>query len=192
MAQDSLIELTAEIVSSHVANNAVAVGDVGNLVQRVYDALAGLGAPPAPEPTVKTPAVPVRSSVKPDYIVCLECGRKQKTLKRHLATAHNMTAKEYRAEYGLRDDYPMTAPNYSEQRRSMAHSIGLGRKAKPGEEAPAPQTRRTREAMPNKGGEGETTKASSAPKGRGRQKAPAKSGRKESPTTEAASDSENA
>jgi predicted transcriptional regulator len=129
MADEQLITLTADIVAAHVANNNVAVGDVANLVQQVHTALAKLGEPQAaPEPEAKKPVVSVRSSVKPDFIVCMECGSKQKMLKRHLQTAHSMSPDQYRQDYGLPKDYPMVAPNYSEQRRALANSIGLGRK----------------------------------------------------------------
>ena len=128
MEKEQLIELTADIVAAHVANNNVAVGDVANLVERVYQALSSLGTP-APEPQQeKTPVVSVRASIKPDYLVCMECGRKQKTLKRHLENAHGMTPEQYRADYGLPRDYPMVAPEYSKKRSQMAHAIGLGRK----------------------------------------------------------------
>jgi predicted transcriptional regulator len=123
-----LIILTADIVSAHVANNSVSVGDVGHLVQRVHEALASLNQPADQSPAAKVPVVSVRASVKPDYIVCMECGKKQKTLRRHLQTAHGTTAAQYRQDFGLPDTYPMTAPNYSEQRRAMAKTIGLGRK----------------------------------------------------------------
>lgn len=131
MDQETLLTLTADIVAAHVSNNHVAVGDVSNLVQRVHDALAGLGQP-EPEPVEeRKPAVSVRSSVKPDFIVCLVCGKKQKTLKRHLQSAHGMTPAEYRADYKLPPQYPMTAPDYAERRRALAHSIGLGRRTGP-------------------------------------------------------------
>jgi predicted transcriptional regulator len=135
MADSALIELTADIVAAHVSNNTVAVGDVGNLVQQVHTALQGLqnGAPDEVGP--KIPVVSVRASVKPDYIVCMECGRKQKTLRRHLQTAHGMTPDQYRKDYGLPHEYPMVAPNYSETRRQMAKSIGLGQRK--GDKAPA-------------------------------------------------------
>lgn len=123
-----LIELTADIVAAHVSNNNVAVGDVPTLVQRVFGALEGLDAPAEEPKQEKTPIVSVRSSIKPDFIVCMECGRKQKTLKRHLMTAHGMTPDQYREDYGLPKTYPMVAPNYSERRSEMAKSIGLGRK----------------------------------------------------------------
>ncbi|MGQ5701633.1 MucR family transcriptional regulator [Sandaracinobacteroides sp. A072] len=123
---NDLLALTADIVSSHVANNSVAVNDVPQLIQNVYATLAGL-ASPAPEPEVRAePAVPIRQSVKPDYIVCLEDGKKLKMLKRHLMTAYGMTPDEYRAKWGLAPDYPMVAPNYAESRRQLAKSIGLG------------------------------------------------------------------
>ena len=129
MENEQLVQLTADIVAAHVANNNVAVGDVGNLVQRVYEALAALEKPAQDaQKEEKTPIVSVRSSIKPDFIVCMECGAKQRMLKRHLMTAHSMTPDQYRSDYGLPRDYPMVAPNYSEQRRALAHSIGLGRK----------------------------------------------------------------
>lgn len=127
-ADEQLITLTADIVSSHVANNSVAVGDVSNLIHQVHSALAGLGTPGVEEPQEKTPMVSVRASIKPDFLVCMECGSKQKMLKRHLQTAHGMSPDQYRTDYGLPRDYPMVAANYSEQRRTLAHSIGLGRK----------------------------------------------------------------
>lgn len=145
---DHLIALTADIVAAHVSNNTVAIGDVGALVERVHAALASLGpTPPEAIGQQKVPVVSVRASIKPDFIVCMECGKKQKTLRRHLQTAHGMTPAEYRKDYGLPDTYPMVAPNYSEQRRSMAKTIGLGRK-KDGPEAPAKQG--TRKSRPKK------------------------------------------
>jgi predicted transcriptional regulator len=129
MDEDTLIQLTADIVSSHLENNSVAVGDVPNLIQQVHKALVGLGAPAVEQPQVKRPVVSARASIKPDYLVCMECGKKQKTLRRHLQTAHGLTPDQYRADYGLPREYPMTAATYSETRRTMAHSIGLGRKA---------------------------------------------------------------
>jgi predicted transcriptional regulator len=129
MENEQLVQLTADVVAAHVANNNVAVGDVGNLVQRVYEALAALEKPAqGAQKEEKTPVVSVRSSIKPDFIVCMECGAKQRMLKRHLMTAHSMTPEQYRSDYGLPREYPMVAPNYSEQRRALAHSIGLGRK----------------------------------------------------------------
>jgi len=100
------------------------------LIQNVHGALSGLGAPTA-EPEVKQePAVSVRSSVKPDYIVCLEDGKKLKMLKRHLKTAYNMSPEAYRERWGLPPDYPMVAPNYARQRSRLAKEIGLGTRAR--------------------------------------------------------------
>ncbi|EQA97715.1 putative transcriptional regulator [Sphingobium wenxiniae] len=123
-----LITLTSDIVAAHVSNNSVAVSDVATLIQNVHTALTNLSAP-APAPEVKPePAVSVRSSIKPDYIVCLEDGKKLKMLKRHLMTHYQMTPEDYRAKWGLPADYPMVAPNYAEQRRTLAKKIGLGTK----------------------------------------------------------------
>ena len=145
-----LIEHTADIVSAHVANNTVALSDVPALVQRVYEALAGLSEPQATaEPEGKTPIVSVRASVKPDYIVCMECGRKQKTLKRHLQTAHGMTPDQYRKDYALPANYPMVAPNYSKQRGELARQIGLGRKREAAPAPEAPKRRGRKPANPN-------------------------------------------
>jgi predicted transcriptional regulator len=130
MKNEQLIELTADIVSAHVANNTVSVSDVANLVQRVHEALAALGAPAVEPQQDKVPVVSVRSSIKPDHLVCMECGRKQKTLKRHLQNAHGMSPDQYRTDYGLPRDYPMVAPDYSKRRSEMAQAIGLGRRPK--------------------------------------------------------------
>jgi predicted transcriptional regulator len=128
VAQDALITLTADIVAAHVSNNSVAIGDLSQLISNVHAALAGLGKPSAPEASRQEPAVSVRTSVKPDYIVCLEDGKKLKMLKRHLRTSYQMTPDEYRAKWNLPADYPMTAPNYAQQRKELAQKIGLGRK----------------------------------------------------------------
>ena len=128
MADDTLLAYTGVIVATHIANNTVAAGDVPAMIKSVHDALRGLGAAPVePEPDL-VPAVPIRSSVKPDYIVCLEDGKRMKMLKRHLSTAYGMTPDQYRQKWGLSADYPMVAPNYAEQRRTLAKSIGLGTK----------------------------------------------------------------
>lgn len=122
------VAITADIVASHVANNSVAVGDVSALIETVYGALKGLGVA-APIPEIRKPqAVSVRASVKPDHLVCLACGAKLKTLKRHLRTSHESSPEQYRNNFGLPAAYPMTAPNYSERRRGMAKSSGLGMK----------------------------------------------------------------
>jgi predicted transcriptional regulator len=129
-AEDTLLTLTADIVAAHVSNNSVAVNDLPSLIQNVHAALTGIsGASAAPEPKPE-PKVSIRSSVKPDYIVCLEDGKRLKMLKRHLMTHYNMTPDQYRQKWGLSSDYPMVAPNYAEQRRSLAKSIGLGTKRK--------------------------------------------------------------
>ncbi len=124
---EMLITLTADIVTAHVANNNVDVADVPSLIENVYGALAGLGAAAAEEVRPE-PAVSIRSSVKNDKIVCLECGKDMKMLKRHLMTDHGLTPDEYRARFGLAGDYPMVAPAYAEKRRELAKKIGLGRK----------------------------------------------------------------
>jgi predicted transcriptional regulator len=125
---ETLITLTADIVSAHVSNNSVAVSDLPVLIKNVHLALAGLDAAAA-EPEVKQePAVSIRASVKPDYVVCLEDGKKLKMLKRHLMTHYQMTPDQYRAKWNLPADYPMVAPNYAEQRRALAKKIGLGTK----------------------------------------------------------------
>jgi len=125
---ETLITLTSDIVAAHVSNNSVAVEDVPSLITNVYVALAGLGQVAAVEEARPEPAVSIRASVKPDYIICLEDGKKLKMLKRHLMTHYNMTPEEYRRRWGLPADYPMVAPNYAEKRRELAKKIGLGRK----------------------------------------------------------------
>lgn len=125
---ETLITLTADIVSAHVSNNSVAVSDLPVLITNVHNALSGLGDAAA-EPEVKQePAVSIRASIKPDYVVCLEDGKKLKMLKRHLMTHYQMTPDQYRAKWNLPADYPMVAPNYAEQRRALAKKIGLGTK----------------------------------------------------------------
>ncbi|MBA4161843.1 MAG: transcriptional regulator [Novosphingobium sp.] len=125
---EMLITLTSDIVAAHVSNNSVSVDDVPALISNVYGALAGLGQAAVVEDKLPEPAVSVRASIKPDYIVCLEDGKKLKMLKRHLMTHYNMTPDQYRARWSLPADYPMVAPNYAEKRRELAKKIGLGRK----------------------------------------------------------------
>ena len=122
-----LITLTADIVAAHVSNNSVAVSDVSTLISNVHAALSGVSGPAAVAETTLEPAVPIRNSVKRDFIVCLDDGKKLKMLKRHLMTHYGMTPEDYRAKWGLPADYPMVAPAYAEQRRELAKAIGLGR-----------------------------------------------------------------
>ena len=124
---EDMLALTAEIVSAHVGNNTVAVSDLSTLIEQVYNTLSGLG-PEAEDVNSQEPAVSVRASIKPDYIVCLEDGKKLKMLKRHLMTHYNLTPEEYRRKWNLPSDYPMVAPNYAKQRRELAKQIGLGTK----------------------------------------------------------------
>jgi len=129
---ETLIALTADIVAAHVGSNTIDVADIPALIRSVHGALAGLGtAEEAPAPRAE-PAVAIRASVKPDYIVCLEDGRKLKMLKRHLMTHYNLTPEQYRAKWNLPADYPMVAPNYAEQRRTLAKQIGLGTQRRTG------------------------------------------------------------
>ena len=136
---ETLITLTADIVSAHVSNNSVAVSDLPSLIESVHGALTVLESKSAEEEKPE-PAVSIRSSIKPDYIVCLEDGKKLKMLKRHLMTSYGMTPDDYRKKWDLPSDYPMVAPNYAEQRRKLAKKIGLGRK--PGERPKKRTTRR--------------------------------------------------
>ena len=122
-----LLALTTEIVAAHVSNNTVALGDLPELINQVYNSLANIGTTSAAPATRPQPAVSVKKSVQPDYIVCLEDGKKLKMLKRHLRSTYNLTPDEYRVKWGLPADYPMVAPNYAEQRSEFAKKIGLGR-----------------------------------------------------------------
>jgi predicted transcriptional regulator len=126
-----LLGITAEIVSAHVSNNPVSVNDLPGLIMEVHRTLAGLGSAvaAAAAPVTKEPAVSVKKSVTPDYVICLEDGKKLKMLKRHLQTAYGLTPDQYRAKWGLASDYPMVAPNYAKRRSALAKEIGLGRKA---------------------------------------------------------------
>jgi predicted transcriptional regulator len=130
-----LLALTTEIVAAHVSNNTVAVDDLPVLINQVYRSLASMGAPVVPVVEKPQPAVNVKKSVQPDYIICLEDGKKLKMLKRHLKTSYNMTPEDYRERWGLAPDYPMVAPNYARQRSKLAKEIGLGTRARRGDEA---------------------------------------------------------
>ena len=134
----TVLALTARVVAAHVGHNAVSDDDLPRLIKAVFDALRGLNAEPpptqaptAPEPQLLTPAVPPEESVFQEHIVCLEDGKKQKTLKRHLQSAHGLTPEEYRSRWGLGPSYPMVAPAYAERRSALAKSIGLGTKRIP-------------------------------------------------------------
>ncbi len=130
-----VLKLTAKIISAHVGNNQVAADALPQLIQSVHRSLATVGtAEPALPPAPLTPAVPIRKSVFPDYIVCLEDGAKMKMLKRYLQVRYGMTPGQYRHKWGLPADYPMVAPNYASHRSSLAKQAGLGRK--PGSAAP--------------------------------------------------------
>ena len=124
---ETLITLTADIVSAHVSNNNVSVDEVSGLISNVHAALSRLGGGLSSEARPE-PAVSVRASLKKDHLVCLDCGQKMKMLKRHLSTEHNLTPDEYRQRWDLSSDYPMVAPEYAETRRDLAMKIGLGRK----------------------------------------------------------------
>jgi predicted transcriptional regulator len=124
----NLIDLAADIVSAYVSNNTVQSAELPSLISDVYAALqrTSSGVAPEPQPEPLKPAVPVKKSVTPDHIVCLEDGKKFKSLKRHLRTQYNMTPEEYREKWGLPADYPMVAPNYAQARSDLAKKMGLG------------------------------------------------------------------
>jgi predicted transcriptional regulator len=128
-----LLALTTEIVAAHVSNNTVALADLPHLINQVYQSLSTIGTGPAPTTERPQPAVSVKKSVHPDYIICLEDGKKLKMLKRHLKTAYDMTPEEYRERWGLPPEYPMVAPNYARQRSRLAKEIGLGTRARRGD-----------------------------------------------------------
>lgn len=151
-AHDTLITLTADIVSAHVSNNSVSVNDVARLVANVHSALSGLAALKEQEAPKQQPAVSVRASIKPDHLVCLEDGKKMKMLKRHLMTAYGITPADYRAKWELPSDYPMVAPNYAAQRKELALKIGLGRKPKATPEPTAEPTAEPAAKAPAKRG----------------------------------------
>jgi predicted transcriptional regulator len=130
------IELTADVISAYVSNNPVPVSELSSLIAQVHQSLLGLSNGSAKEPFEKlTPAVPIKKSVTPEYIVCLDDGKKFKSLKRHLKTTFGITPDEYRAKWDLPADYPMVAPSYAATRSELAKKMGLGRKAKAAEPA---------------------------------------------------------
>jgi len=124
-----LLELTTEIVAAHVGNNTLTPAELPALIQDVYKTLAAVGSE-ADAPEKLQPSVSIKKSISPDYIICLEDGKKLKMLKRHLKTAYNLSPEEYRERWGLPADYPMVAPNYAKHRSSLAKKIGLGTKAR--------------------------------------------------------------
>ena len=127
---NELLTLTTNIVAAHVSNNPIAPGDLPPLIRNVYETLSSVGQEEVREPDQPEPAVPIKKSVTPNYIVCLEDGKKLKMLKRHLKTAYNMSPEEYRDKWGLSKDYPMVAPNYAKQRSQLAKEIGLGTRSR--------------------------------------------------------------
>ena len=160
-----LISLTADIVSAHVSNNIVSPVDVPSLINGVHGALAGLGKEPQVFEEELNPEVSVRSSIKADYLICLEDGKKLKMLKRYLHTNYNMSPQEYRAKWSLPHDYPMVSPSYAAQRHEMAKKIGLGRKpAEPQLKSvkAAPKARASTKALPASLAAKSTAKSASA------------------------------
>ena len=128
---NELVELTADIVSAYVSNNSVVPSELSNLIDQTFIALRQAATKESqPRQEELIPAVSIKKSVSPDYIICLDDGKKFKSLKRHLRTSYNLTPEEYREKWGLPYDYPMVAPNYAAQRSAMAKKIGLGRKRK--------------------------------------------------------------
>lgn len=142
--QDELLELTTAVVAAYVGNNTVSTNEIPELISSVYGKLSALGTGATEAETTQKPAVPVKRSVKKQALVCLECGRDQKMLKRHLAAAHDMTPEQYRAKWRLPFDYPMVAPDYADKRRELAKQIGLGRK--PARPAPKRKTSRAKKS----------------------------------------------
>jgi predicted transcriptional regulator len=124
--KSGLIELTADIASAYVSNNAVAAGELPSVIQSIFKALTAVDGPVEAPEQPKTPAVPIKKSLTDDYLICLEDGRKFKSLKRHLRTQYNMSPDEYREKWNLAPDYPMVAPNYAKARSTLAKQMGLG------------------------------------------------------------------
>ena len=123
-----LLRMTAEVAAAYVSNNTLAAADLTDVIKTIYASLLSLEKPEGMATTTQKPMVPIKKSVTPEYVICLEDGKKLKMLKRHLRTAYRMTPEEYRAKWGLPADYPMVAPNYAQQRSVFAKRIGLGRK----------------------------------------------------------------
>lgn len=149
LSETKLAELTAQIVSAFVSNNSLPAGELASVIQSVSGSFTREVA--APEPKQVMPAVPVRRSIAPDHLVCLVCGKHQKTLKRHIATAHGLSPAEYRTTFGLSSDYPMVASDYAQARSEMAKRIGLGSKGRGGKPTkPEKPARKPRRAAPAK------------------------------------------
>lgn len=127
---EDLLLMTTEITSAYLANNSVSVSEIGSVIDQVYKSLSNVNAESNPIVDRPQPAVPIKKSVQPDHIICLEDGKKLKMLKRHLKTAYNMSPEDYRERWGLPADYPMVAPNYAEKRSRLAKDIGLGTKGR--------------------------------------------------------------
>jgi predicted transcriptional regulator len=138
IADEELLRMTADVVAAYVSNNSLPTQQLGEVISAVYASLRSLdGQPVETKAEPLKPAVPIRKSITPDYLICLEDGKKLKMLKRHLRSTYAMTPDDYRAKWGLPADYPMVAPNYAEQRSAFAKKIGLGRGAgRPGRRGP--------------------------------------------------------
>ena len=154
--QTDFIEMVTEIVSAFVSHNSVPAGELPMLIQSVHAAIQKIGGTKAEEPVeqVKIPAVPIKKSIADDFLICLEDGKKFKSLKRHLRTQYNMSPNEYREKWGLSGDYPMVAPNYARARSALAKEMGLGqqrKKAMTGRAMPAPAPDVAAVAEPKKG-----------------------------------------
>lgn len=142
--KSEFIELTADIVAAYVGKNSVSAADLPNLIQSIHAAISGIGNGQVEAPVVpQAPAVSVRKSITPDFLICLEDGRRFKSLKRHLRTKYDMSPEDYRAKWGLPKDYPMVAPNYAAARSALAKSMGLGQG---GRQAPKPKPTRAKKA----------------------------------------------
>ena len=129
VSRDDVLRMAVDVVAAYVSNNQISSGQISEVINSVYNSLVGLdGTPVEAAAELQKPAISIRKSVTPDYIICLEDGKKLKMLKRHLRTTYNLTPEEYRTKWGLPPDYPMVAPNYARQRSQFAKNIGLGRK----------------------------------------------------------------
>jgi predicted transcriptional regulator len=155
-------EFTAEIVAAYVRRNQIAASDLSALISTVYEALGRLGAPPIEPVAERTPAVPIRRSITPNAVVCLDCGWLGQMLRRHVMTAHGFSVEQYRARWKLAADHAMTAPSYSVRRSAMAKQLGLGRSREPATGGPAAPEAKSGET------EGASTTAAPQPARRGR------------------------